>query len=224
MPHTTVARRSEHEDVIKGSRFLAVAVPLGGAASIGELTEALRRRYPDASHHVSAARCGDVQRFDDDGEPGGTAGRPILEVLLRRELDFVEVCVVRWFGGTKLGAGGLVRAYSGAAAKALDGAGTRTVLERVALDVAVGFDQLDVLLRTLDATPRVERGDPRFGAAGAVVRISIPERDRAEVVRALTDATRGAAGVQAVDADDADDAASDDAAKGTDASGGRGGA
>lgn len=201
MPHTTVARRGEHDEEIKGSRFHAVAVPIADAASIGVLTDALRRRHPDASHHVSAARCGDVQRFDDDGEPGGTGGRPVLEVLLRRDLDFVEVCVVRWFGGTKLGAGGLVRAYSGTAAKALDAAGTRTVLERVRLDVAVGFDQLDVVLRNLDGTPGVERDDPSFDAEGAVLRISLPERDRAEVERRLTDATRGTAVVHPVGED-----------------------
>lgn len=92
------------------------------------MLEGLRTEFPDATHHCFAYVIGDPDasaemRWDDDGEPGGTAGRPILNVLTQRRAGDVLTVVVRYFGGVKLGAGGLVRAYSAAASAALDEAG-----------------------------------------------------------------------------------------------------
>ncbi len=121
----TLAAEHEHEEVIKRSRFLA------RAASIADEAEALRWmasvREREANHNCWAWKLGDVVRFSDDGEPGGTAGRPILSAIEMHGLDGVVVVVTRWFGGIKLGAGGLVRAYRGVAASCLREAPKREV-------------------------------------------------------------------------------------------------
>lgn len=108
---------------IKGSRFLAEAAPATDATAAGALVERLRAEFPEATHHCYAWRLGDGSdefRAFDDGEPSGTAGLPILRQVDGRGLTDVAVVVVRWFGGTKLGTGGLVRAYAAAARAALD--------------------------------------------------------------------------------------------------------
>jgi putative IMPACT (imprinted ancient) family translation regulator len=110
MAHRTLARRAEHEDVVKGSRFVALVAPLEGLEDAERVLAASRARHPHATHHAFAMRWGSMMRASDDGEPGGTAGRPMLEVLLKHELDHVAAVVARTFGGTKLGAGGLARA------------------------------------------------------------------------------------------------------------------
>ena len=109
----TLAAESAHEQVIKRSRFLAVASradsPEAALVWLG------RNAASDASHNCWAYRVGNEYRFSDDGEPGGTAGRPILAAIEGAGLDHVIVVVTRWYGGVKLGAGGLVRAYGGTA-------------------------------------------------------------------------------------------------------------
>lgn len=120
MPYLSVAKTHVREEVVKGSSFLALVTRVKGVDdALAKLAE-VRARHPDATHNCWAYRIGAELRFSDDGEPGGTAGRPMLEVLQKRDLDFVLAVVTRYYGGTKLGAGGLVRAYGGSLAKALD--------------------------------------------------------------------------------------------------------
>lgn len=147
MDHVTVAQQAEHTEVIKGSRFIGIVAPASSEDEAQQLLAAARTAHPDATHHCSAWRIGEVVRFSDDGEPGGTAGRPMLEVILRRDLQNVAAVVVRYFGGTRLGAGGLVRAYSGTVARALDVAGTQQVLALGRLRVTVPFALVDSVLR-----------------------------------------------------------------------------
>lgn len=110
----------------KGSRFLADVAPIESAADAKAIIEAVRAEFPNASHHCWAWRLGDgQQQSSDDGEPGGSAGRPILAQIVGHEVMDAVVVVTRWFGGTKLGVGGLVRAYGGAAGQALDRAELR---------------------------------------------------------------------------------------------------
>ena len=133
MPHTL----SSGPDVVvetevKHSRFLAAVRRVDTADAALAFVDEQRRLYPDARHHCWAFVVGDdlstrAERSSDDGEPGGTAGVPMLQVLHHRDLVNVAAVVTRWFGGIKLGAGGLVRAYSGAVAAALDDA---TLVER----------------------------------------------------------------------------------------------
>lgn len=108
-------------DKIKGSRFIADAAPAEDEAAAMAFVESIRARHSDAGHHCFAWRIGsDRVRSSDDGEPAGTAGAPILRRIEGAELDRTVVVVTRWFGGTRLGTGGLIRAYGGAAAAVLD--------------------------------------------------------------------------------------------------------
>jgi uncharacterized YigZ family protein len=138
--YNTIIRRHTVETRIKGSRFLADAVPVEDRAAADGVLEDVRKRFYDATHHCYAYRLGsggDVYRIHDDGEPGNSAGRPILAAIDHGALTNVIVIVTRWFGGTKLGVGGLVRAYGDAAAAALTGAGTLT--RYLTIEIAVRF-------------------------------------------------------------------------------------
>ena len=126
--YATVARTGAGEVTDRGSRFLAHVERVADEDAARAVVEAARGRHHDARHHCSAYVVGppgphQVQRAHDDGEPSGTAGAPMLEVLAGRGLSDVVVVVTRWFGGTLLGAGGLVRAYADAAREAVDAAG-----------------------------------------------------------------------------------------------------
>ena len=158
------------------------------------LTElgAVKARHADATHNCWAYRIGPEVRFSDDGEPGGTAGRPMLEVLQKRDLDFVLAVVTRYYGGTKLGAGGLVRAYSGSLAKALDEAGV-VVRETVTRTVAAPFSDLDAVHRLLDGWPGLEKGEADYTADGLRLTITLFADDETTLTDALTETTRGAA-------------------------------
>ena len=107
------------ELLIKKSRFLGCVQPVAGRAEALAIVEALRAQHPGAAHVCWALLAGGQSAANDDGEPGGTAGRPMLEVLRHQQLEGVLATVVRYFGGVKLGAGGLVRAYTDAVAQAL---------------------------------------------------------------------------------------------------------
>ncbi|MFO7546471.1 MAG: YigZ family protein [Trueperaceae bacterium] len=196
MGHTTVKARAEHLDEVQGSRFLAVATPVASVEEAAALLDEQRAAHPDASHHVWAYRVGTAQRFSDDGEPGGTAGRPVLEVILKRELDFVAVVVVRYFGGRKLGAGGLARAYGAAAARALDAAGEQVVVDLTRLRITASFADADVVLRTLDAVAGLDRGEAGYDAAGLVLEVTLPETDATALADRLREVTRGAVRIE----------------------------
>lgn len=117
---STIAASVDHELVIKKSRFLTHVAPVSSAEHADAVIAAVRKRHWDARHHCSAQVTGVRARSSDDGEPSGTAGVPMLEVLRRRELTDVVAVVTRYFGGVKLGAGGLIRAYSSAVSETLD--------------------------------------------------------------------------------------------------------
>lgn len=115
----TIAHPVEHELLVKKSRFLARVQPVAGRAEAQQVVAGLRAAHPGAAHVCWALLAGGESAAVDDGEPGGTAGRPMLHVLRQQDLDGVLATVVRYFGGIKLGAGGLVRAYTDAVAQAL---------------------------------------------------------------------------------------------------------
>ena len=115
----SLARPAHHELVIKKSRFIACVESVAGREEAQARVAQLKAEHPDAAHVCWALLAGGQSAANDDGEPGGTAGRPILEVLRHQDLQGVMASVVRYFGGVKLGAGGLVRAYTDAVAQAL---------------------------------------------------------------------------------------------------------
>ena len=113
------------EKVIERSRFISTCSHIESEEEARAFLARVRTEFPDATHHCYAFvadTLGNLMRFSDDGEPQGTAGMPILDALRGKKLYQTAVVVTRYFGGVKLGAGGLVRAYSGAASECLDGA------------------------------------------------------------------------------------------------------
>ncbi|HHW29237.1 MAG TPA: YigZ family protein [Syntrophomonadaceae bacterium] len=120
----SIAKVAEVEVEIKRSKFIAVAAPVDDEAAAISFIEQIKEKHKRATHNVFAYLISEqVMRYSDDGEPAGTAGMPVLEVLKKQNLERTAVVVTRYFGGIKLGAGGLVRAYSDAAKKAIDRAG-----------------------------------------------------------------------------------------------------
>ncbi len=129
--YRTVYTGGEGEIVEKKSRFIATAAPVRSEEEALQVIEQIRKKYWDARHNCFAyviGERGELERFSDDGEPGGTAGKPILEVIKGEELRNTLIIVTRYFGGTLLGTGGLVRAYS-AAAKA--GIASSVIITRI---------------------------------------------------------------------------------------------
>lgn len=123
VPYITVHQKSKVEEEIRKSLFIGLAFPVETIEQIEEIMIGIRKEYPDATHHCSAYILGvdrNIQRFFDDGEPSGTAGMPILEIIKKEELTNILVVVVRYFGGIKLGAGGLIRAYGKLAKLAIE--------------------------------------------------------------------------------------------------------
>jgi len=158
------AAPSQAEIREKGSRFLAFVLPAAGEAEGKAALAALERRFHDATHHCWAWRVGwpPRERSSDAGEPSGTAGVPILQVLRGAGLTDVCAVVVRWFGGTKLGKGGLARAYAGATREAV---AVLSILERiptVTLAIEVPYDRLGAAKR-LVRPPEVELAGEEYG-------------------------------------------------------------
>ena len=192
--YRTVARAAVAETEVKRSRFLCRVEPVTTEDEARAVVERTRKEHWDARHHCSAFVIGpraELQRSSDDGEPGGTAGAPMLEVLRGRELSDVVAVVTRYFGGVLLGAGGLVRAYSDAVRAGLDEAG---VLERRLLelyDVVVDHadaGRLENALRGRDVTVL----GVEYGAA-ATLRTAVPA-DAADLLAAvLAELTGGTA-------------------------------
>ena len=127
--YRTVGKSGEAELVIEKSQFISYAAPAATEEEALEFIQAIKKKHRDATHNVPAYVIGennDIQRFSDDGEPSGTAGVPMLEVLKKEDLRDTVLVVTRYFGGIKLGTGGLVRAYTKAAKLALEAAGIVT--------------------------------------------------------------------------------------------------
>ena len=134
-PHRTIARSGQHEIEIRKSRFICTLFRVDSEDEARERIDQIRRRYWDANHNCTAWIIGSrqqLQRSSDDGEPAGTAGTPMLEVLRRRGLTDTLAIVTRYFGGVLLGAGGLIRAYGQAVSEAIDAIG---IVERRPLAV-----------------------------------------------------------------------------------------
>lgn len=195
VPFTTVADRAQAERAVRGSRFLAVVANVADPDAARALVAEARAQHPGASHHCSAWRVGAEMAADDDGEPGGTAGRPMLEVVLKRDLDRVGAVCVRWFGGTKLGAGGLARAYGGTVAQALDLAGATVVHETVTARVVAPYPRVDVLHRLLDGWPELLKGEPVYGPSGVRIPLTVRADHAGALTEAVADATAGDAEV-----------------------------
>lgn len=190
MAQTLAARLQVEIDPIKGSRFIATAAPVQSEDEARAALAEIRAAVPNATHHCSAWRIAspNIERAQDDGEPSGSAGRPILSQLQGRDVVDAIVVVTRFYGGTKLGVGGLVRAYGAAAAAALEAADRIPRVERCSVHLRHGYE---------DSAP-VEQVLTRFGAAGtadfgvAVQRtVELPTSQRDPCLQELRNATAG---------------------------------
>lgn len=195
--YKAVYQGGEGEIVEKKSRFIATVIPAGSEEVVLAFIESVRKKYWDARHHCFAYVIGErneLQRCSDDGEPSGTAGKPMLEVLLGEEIHNVAVVVTRYFGGTLLGTGGLVRAYSAATKQGLASSVIITKILGVKLCISTDYTGLGKIqyilgqrgLQILDSvyTDKVE------------LEALIPEDELAAVKAEITEGTNGQAMMQ----------------------------
>lgn len=192
MARYTLSGSARYQQEIRKSRFIAKAAPAASAAVALDFIAAASE--PDARHNCFAYRIGDEYRSSDADEPAGTAGRPILAAIDGQGLDQVVVVVTRYFGGIKLGAGGLVRAYGGTAAECLRTADRLELKDQRELQLLIPFDCLGSAHAGLLAFA-AEKLDERFDSDGVRLTVRI-DRDRAaDFLQYLRDHSRGQIGV-----------------------------
>lgn len=183
----TLATAVSHSLEIKHSRFVAHAALIGSAEDALAFLQQVA--VPDATHNCWAYRHGNEFRSSDDGEPAGTAGRPILAAIDGQGFDRVMVVVIRWYGGIKLGAGGLVRAYGGTAAECLRTAPRLPLVALTELTVQAAFEDLGALHAAL-AAHLAEKLDETFTASGVELHVRLPADQADPLKTRLRDATR----------------------------------
>ncbi|MGE8046417.1 IMPACT family protein [Pseudomonas monteilii] len=185
---STLLDLCEFREEIRKSRFITLAAPITSVEDAVRFFD--RHADPAATHNCWAWKLGDQYRSNDDGEPGGTAGRPILAAIEAQDCDQVAVLVIRWYGGIQLGTGGLARAYGGGANKCLQQAPKRVLVQRDTFTCTCAFGELALLkLRLADVDGLVV--DEQFTANGVDLHLAVSP-DRAEhLQRQLADLSRG---------------------------------
>lgn len=184
----TLAHDAVYEEEIKKSRFIVKAATVSDPDEAFAFLERIRENR--ATHHCWAYKIGQQYRFSDDGEPGGTAGRPILNAIEKQDLDGVMVVVIRYYGGVKLGAGGLARAYGGCSAKCLQGVRLKPIVPSTEINLRVGFDQIGTLYTIIDQFGATKL-EETYTDAGLDIRLKIARTDRQALLAALADASAG---------------------------------
>jgi len=188
MPYT-LPTPVHSELIIKKSRFLGCVESVPDRSAALARVAQLRAQHPGATHVCWALMAGGHSAANDDGEPGGTAGRPMLEVLRHQDLDGVLATVVRYYGGTPLGAGGLVRAYTDSVAQALLKAEKMPVVRQQTLRCVLPYALEGWLRRELDAHG-ASLLDVTHGE-GVSATLRVPEAQAAALVRRINDAGQG---------------------------------
>ena len=135
----------DDEQIIKNSRFITRLVKITKKDEVEDILNNVKKEYPKATHYCYAYIVSDYKKASDDGEPGGTAGMPILNVLEKEDMTSVIAIVIRYFGGIKLGAGGLVRAYSSSVRDALKKADKILLIEGVQIKITIPYDKQNEL-------------------------------------------------------------------------------
>ena len=185
----TLAAPLHSELIVKKSRFIGCVQPVVDRAAAQAIVDSLRIGYPGAAHVCWALMAGGQSAANDDGEPGGTAGRPMLEVLRHHDLESVLATVVRYFGGIKLGAGGLVRAYTDSVAQALAGASLLPLVRQHGLHCAVPY-AFEGLLRREIAAVGAKINEVRHDSM-VHFSFTLPEPSAATFIARLDDAAQG---------------------------------
>ena len=189
-PYKSVKQCSEAEYTVNRSRFIGRCFPVESEEAALCLLGDIRKKHWDATHNCFAYRIGDnaAARFSDDGEPGGTAGKPIMDVLTGRELTNVLCVVTRYFGGILLGAGGLVRAYSKSAAEAVAKAGVVSYLPGTILDIPMDYSRYGALEGFIRANAEVR--NVAF-AQNVVVTVAVEDTNLLKFMKEVTERSDG---------------------------------
>ena len=195
------AGEAGHEIAVLRSRFLANAAPAASVDGARVFIQVIRDRHPDATHHCWAFLVGppgssDRVGMSDDGEPHGTAGRPLLHALSHANVGDIVVVVTRWFGGTKLGTGGLVRAYSDAVRGLLERLPTVERVDWAEVDVMIDYARVEPLRRALGAW-EAEVIDERFDEY-VTLRVRLPHEQQAAFTIGVANLSNGRARVAPV--------------------------
>lgn len=197
MPAYTIATPTQCELEIRKSRFIGVVMPVADRAEATQHIEAMRRQHPGATHVCWAVLAGGQSGMSDDGEPSGTAGRPILEVLRHHEVDGVLGLVVRYYGGIKLGAGGLVRAYTDAIAGAMKSAQRIERITMTELTIEIAYPDEAKVRRWMERQGYDLIRCSHDATATLIMRLPLDEMANAEY--ALRDLTQGRARIASAD-------------------------
>ena len=184
----TLKKQATFEEIIKKSRFIGHAARVTSQAESLDFYESVMN--PQATHNCWAWRINFQVRSSDDGEPSGTAGRPMLNVIERRQLENVMVVVTRYFGGIKLGVGGLVRAYSGTTAKCLDRAGMIELFPMSVYTIKTGFEWVSCVHGLLDQFS-AEKLEETFDNDGLILKVRCRDAEYGDLTNRLRDACRG---------------------------------
>ena len=139
------------ELIVKKSRFIAIARMCNDPSDVKRIVDETRMKYPDATHVVHAAVMGSQFSYSDDHEPKNTAGRPALEVLKGSGITNIIVLIIRYFGGTLLGTGGLVKAYGDSTKMVLDGIATKELVEKTSFSMTIGYEMYENVKRILSS-------------------------------------------------------------------------
>jgi uncharacterized YigZ family protein len=185
----TLAAPGHSELVIKKSRFIGCVQPVADRVAAQAIVAALRAGHPAAAHVCWALMAGGQSAANDDGEPGGTAGRPMLEVLRHHALEGVLATAVRYFGGVKLGAGGLVRAYTDCVAQALNGAPLIALVRQRGLQCSAPYALEGLLRREIAAIGAALREVRHEEKVHFVFSLPAPTAD--DFISRLDDAAQG---------------------------------
>jgi uncharacterized YigZ family protein len=195
---STLAVPHEYKETVKKSVFLAQAAAAADVQAAMDLVA--QYSDADATHNCWAYRVGTAYRFSDDGEPGGTAGRPILQAIEGQGCDQVVVVVTRWYGGINLGTGGLARAYGGAAANCLRLARQVQIIDTVNASCVCGFADLQWLKSRLAQAGATIMSES-FSSDGVALTLTVPRAVLHDLSRAVSNASRGQSTLQVSDAD-----------------------
>ena len=193
-PYRVIVEEGTGEITEKKSRFIATVKRVESEEEAAAFVEAMKKKYWDASHNCSAmviGERGELPRCSDDGEPSGTAGRPMLEVLLSERLRNAAVVVTRYFGGTLLGTGGLVRAYTQAVREGLSGCKLGTMRAGVRLEVLTDYNGIGKILYIM-GTKGIEPEDSLYTDTVQLV-LLVPAEDKEALCKEFTEATAGKA-------------------------------
>lgn len=187
--YTTVKGISEYRITIKGSEFISCAMSCSSPEDITSNLEYMKEKFPNATHYCYASRYSDIERFSDNGEPSGTAGRPMMQVIRGSGIDDIMVVVVRYFGGTLLGTGGLVQAYTDCAAGAVGLACTVKMVHCNRISIECGYDtygRFDTVCKDIFI------GKPeRIFSENVTIISDVPDDNTDDFIKAVNDMTGG---------------------------------